>query len=350
MKTKRSIFDFNNFLIINTAFIGDVALSLYLANEIKIIHPKSKISFLTTPIAADLLKPINAIDSIFVYDKKKEGKSLNSIKLKSEMFSKIGMDCIINPHQSFRTSLLTHYVKSEFKIGYKSASLNYVYDYKVVYPKHLNAINRNLELLKAFKEFDEINEISKIDLSFDEEDNDLVDNLLLQNGIVNFDRVVAIAPSSAWLSKEWIESLYVELINLLYASNYKVVLLGSKSDNDKCERILSKTKCINLAGKLSLDLTLMLLSKAKLLISNDSSPVHLAGIVNTPTIEIFGPTSPIFGFGPSSNKFTIIENNNLKCRPCNIHGENLCPLGTHECMFSIKPEAVINEVEKIFIA
>jgi heptosyltransferase-2 len=347
MNYKKSIFDFNNFLIINTAFIGDVALSVYLANEIKIKHPNSNISFLTTPNSSSLLKPIKAIDSIFIYNKNNEGKSLSSIKTKADMLSKLSINCIINPHQSFRTSLLTHYIKSDYKIGYKSASLNFVYNYKIEYKKNRHSIFRNLELLKGFKEFDNISEYSKVELSFNETDLELVDNILLQNGVSDLNRVVAIAPTSAWKTKEWIESHFIDLCKKLKEKKYEVVLIGSKSDFEKCQRISDETFSSNLTGKLDLDQTLILLSNSKLLISNDSSPVHLAGIVNTPTIEIFGPTSPIFGFGPSSDKFKIIENNKLKCRPCNIHGENICPLGTHECMTSLSPDDIMKEIENI---
>ncbi len=345
--TKKSIFDFDNFLIINTAFIGDVALSIYLANEIKLIHPNSIINFLTTPIASELLKPINSIDSILIYNKKDEGKSFTSIKHKANILSNLGINCVINPHQSFRTSLLTYYIKSDYKIGYKSASMSFVYDCKVEYLLYKHSIYRNLELLKAFSEFGDNSNYNKLLFDFQSDEFEYIDNLFLQNNFNNQDKIIAIAPSSVWKAKEWLESNFIELINLIQKNNYKVILIGSENDKTKCENIANKSNSISFAGKLKLDLTLILLSKVKLLISNDSSPVHLAGLVNTPTIEIFGPTSPIFGFSPSSDKFKVIENNELKCRPCNIHGENTCPLSNHECMKSITPNNIFDEITKL---
>jgi heptosyltransferase-2 len=89
------------------------------------------------------------------------------------------------------------------------------------------------------------------------------------------------------------------------------------------------------------------MQKAKMVITNDSGPIHFAGLAKCPTIAIFGPTTPKFGFAPTGVNDIIIENKNLKCRPCAIHGSNSCPLGTHECMTSILPDLVYKEIQRI---
>ena len=72
----------------------------------------------------------------------------------------------------------------------------------------------------------------------------------------------------------------------------------------------------------------------------------MAVAFNTPVIDIYGPTVKDFGFYPYRNGI-VIEINNLKCRPCGLHGHNSCPIGTHECMEKITPNMVIEGVYKI---
>jgi heptosyltransferase-2 len=52
----------------------------------------------------------------------------------------------------------------------------------------------------------------------------------------------------------------------------------------------------------------------------------------TPTVAIFGPTVPAFGFGPLAPHSTIVENAGLDCRPCDKHGPPACPLQHWKCM------------------
>ena len=70
----------------------------------------------------------------------------------------------------------------------------------------------------------------------------------------------------------------------------------------------------------------------------------MAGLTNCPVVTIFGPTSPIFGFAPSGDNDLVIQNNDLKCRPCHIHGLNECPVKNFECMKSIKSEYVFDKI------
>ena len=77
-----------------------------------------------------------------------------------------------------------------------------------------------------------------------------------------------------------------------------------------------------------------LIRRCHLLVTNDSAPQHLASAVNTPTVAIFGPTVPEFGFGPLAEPSAIvgISPQVLACRPCDRHGPQRCPLRHWKCM------------------
>jgi heptosyltransferase II len=90
-----------------------------------------------------------------------------------------------------------------------------------------------------------------------------------------------------------------------------------------------------------------LLGRAKLLVTNDSAPQHLASAMGTPTIAIFGPTVEEFGFGPLAPNSISLGLDALACRPCHHHGPPRCPLGHWRCMRELGVDAVALAVDEV---
>jgi heptosyltransferase-2 len=88
---------------------------------------------------------------------------------------------------------------------------------------------------------------------------------------------------------------------------------------------------MNLAGKLTLLQSAALMAGAQHNYVNDSGPLHLASATNAPVSAFFCSTIPEFGFGPLSDKASIIEVQGLDCRPCGLHGHKSCPKGHFRC-------------------
>jgi heptosyltransferase-2 len=108
------------------------------------------------------------------------------------------------------------------------------------------------------------------------------------------------------------------------------------------EEIVGATtgQAVDATGRLTLLASAELIGRAALLVTNDSAPLHLASAMNTPTIAVFGPTVPEFGFGPLADPSTVVGRDSLACRPCDRHGPQKCPLGHWSCMREISPESV----------
>jgi heptosyltransferase II len=69
--------------------------------------------------------------------------------------------------------------------------------------------------------------------------------------------------------------------------------------------------------------------------------------MNTPTVAVFGPTVPAFGFGPLAEKSVVAEHVALECRPCHPHGPRVCPLGHWRCMRDVSVAAVLERLATI---
>jgi heptosyltransferase-2 len=171
-------------------------------------------------------------------------------------------------------------------------------------------------------------------------DREKVDGLLRRSGSYG-DPFVALAPGSAWGTKRW--PYYVELAKRLVADDFKVAVIGSKPDSAIAAEIsesLPKGSVINAVDFLPLLASAELIGRAQAIVTNDSAPQHLASAMGTPTLTIFGPTVPEFGFGPLADRHVVAGHESLNCRPCDRHGPKRCPLGHWRCMRELTPEYV----------
>jgi len=152
------------------------------------------------------------------------------------------------------------------------------------------------------------------------------------------------------LSTRWPAQNYAELTRKLENKGYFIVLTGEKNDMDYVREFMASNKFTNrvkdLSGKLDLGCLIVLLKKARLLVTNDSGPLHLAVSIGTPTVSLFGPETP--------ERFGAVDNNKHKafyagiyCSPClNVLNQKtaLCN-GDNECMRKIPVKDILEAVE-----
>jgi heptosyltransferase-2 len=170
-----------------------------------------------------------------------------------------------------------------------------------------------------------------------------VDSLLRDAAHDADEPLIALAPGSVWGTKRW--PGYIELAGAL-GGDARLVIVGSAADAPLAAEIIRGAgshgaRTIDATGKLSLLASAELIARAAALVTNDSAPLHLASAMGTPTIAVFGPTVPAFGFGPLAPRSAIAEVMGLPCRPCDRHGPQRCPLGHWRCMREITPDRVV---------
>jgi len=158
---------------------------------------------------------------------------------------------------------------------------------------------------------------------------------------------ILIAPGASWRVKRWSPEGFASVALHFAREGFRAVLTGGKDDVPLSREVASLAPgSLDLAGRLSLPEFMGLVGLAKLVVSGDSAPVHAAGVFGTPCVAIYGPTVREMGFWPLSHKSLIVEVS-LDCRPCKARAERPCPLGHHDCMRRISPEAVIRACEEL---
>jgi heptosyltransferase-2 len=179
------------------------------------------------------------------------------------------------------------------------------------------------------------------------EDQCIVDETLRGAGIAA--PGVALAPGSIWGTKRW---PHFARLGAALASRTPIVVVGSADDaalgGAICDAVTEAGgRAVNTCGTLTLRQSAAVIARARLLVTNDSAPLHLATAVGTPVVALFGPTIVEFGFGPIAEGDMALGIATLRCRPCSAHGPAVCPLGHHRCMNDLSVATVLKAVEEI---
>ncbi len=337
-----------NILVIQTAFLGDVILTLPLVQAVKKYLPSSRITFVVVPRAAELLAHHPSIDEVLVFDKRGTDKGVKGLLRMAMTVKKRKFDTAFIPHRSLRSAMLAFMGKIAQRIGFDKGAGRFLLTHVVNYEPSLHEIRRNLRLIEAI-DADSNSEIFPL-LYPSDDDRSGVDRLLAINTVRREMTLVGIAPGTVWKTKQWPPERYIELVEKLTSKGCGIALIGGKEDAELCQRIAqspSRRAIVVAAGKLSLLQSAELIRRCRVLVCNDSAPMHLAGAVRTPVVALFGATVPEFGFAPFGDSDIIMETKGLKCRPCSIHGGDVCPIRTFECMMNISSDAVYKKVLQI---
>lgn len=324
------------FLVIQTAFLGDVILATSVAEKLHQFFPTDEIDFLLRKGNEGVFENHPFIKEVIVLEKKKNKlKNLFSI---ASVVRKKKYDCVINLHRFGSSGFITWRSGAKEKIGFDKNPFSFCYTKKVTHEigngKH--EVERNNELIAHLTDPVAV----KPKLYPSEKD--------FQSVAFKTLNYICIAPASVWLTKQFPKEKWIELINSL-EENIIVYLIGAKNDFALCEEIKSKTESRksvilnNLSGKLSLLQTAALIKNAKMNYVNDSAPMHIASAMNAPTTAIFCSTIPAFGFGPLSDSSKIIETKTkLDCRPCGLHGYRECPEKHFKCALQINTKEILS--------
>lgn len=328
-------------LIIHTAFIGDIVLSTPLVRKIKESYPDSYLAYVTTPVGASILKNNPYINEIIEYDKRGAHKGLRGIYELGKRLRYENFNLVITPHRYLRSSFLSWLSRSPIRKGYDIAAGKFFFTEKIHYDKSKHEVEKLLSFVDSPKTNGKRYEI---ELFPDKNSMEKIANIWKSNNLEN-KKVVAIAPGSKWFTKQWPVEYFNEVITeISKEKNIGIVVVGGK---DEVSIPINKEKVIDLRGKTSLLDFAEVLKNVDVVVTNDSSPIHIASSSpKTRIIALFGPTVKEFGFFPWSKNSEVMEVNNLSCRPCGIHGGNKCPEGHFKCMKEITPQKVVDAIKR----
>jgi heptosyltransferase-2 len=326
-------------LVIQTAFLGDVVLTTPLLAALAARH--GPVDVVTTPGAAPLLETHPAVRRVIPYDKRGRDRGLAGFVRLARRLAAVRYEVAYLPHRSLRTALLARLARVPRRIGFADG-WPLLYTEALPRPRDGHESDRLLGLgggapSGAFPPR----------LYPTQEDERIVAGFLERAGVRGGD-FVALAPGSIWGSKRW--PYYKELASRL-AQREPVAIVGGSEDAALGEEIAAAVRrsggqAVDACGRLTLRQSAALIGRARVLVTNDSAPLHLASALGTPVVALFGPTIPEFGFGPIGEGNVTLAVADLACRPCSDHGPPACPLGHHRCMKELHVATVLAAIEE----
>jgi heptosyltransferase-2 len=334
-----------NILIVQTAFLGDVVLTLPLLQTVKQRFPAANIDMVVTPQAAGLLANRPDLRKAIVFDKRGKDTGIGGLLRLAALLRAGTYQLALVPHRSIRSAALVRFARVTRRIGFTTSAGGFLLTDRVRYEKKNHEVTRNLSLLLPLGI--DIQEKVYPDLYPSDSDTRLVGQLLDNAGIDVNATLIGIAPGTVWNTKRWLKERFIELMIRLQQSGYAVALIGGTEDKQLCDEIVRSALPGNIAscaGKLTLLQSSSLIKRCRVVISNDSAPMHLAVASRTPVVVIYGATVPEFGFAPYGKQDVIVETSGLSCRPCSIHGGERCPIETFDCMKRITADEVFRKV------
>jgi heptosyltransferase-2 len=316
----RTSASFANILIVRIDRMGDLILTLPLIDNLKLALPESSISIVVRPYLKELAELIKSIDHIEVYDK---------IIPAAGKIRRAGYDLAIDMHCDYRldSAFLAYIsaapVRAGFRFGFKELFFTHTAD--PLGSPGKNMARLNLELLKRLQ----------IPVT--------VDTPKLGPGTGGGkDDIIAIHPGGFYATQRWDKSSFALLAKkLLGTYPLKIVVLGAPGEKDLVNDIVAEINDGRATARLTDIKTLIsVLSGCKLLICNNSGPLHLAGALGAPVVSLMGPTDPL-RYSPAGKQAAVIRKG-LACSPCS-KGE----CSSHACMKAISIEDVFQAVKVI---
>ncbi|TNE54822.1 MAG: glycosyltransferase family 9 protein [Bacteroidetes bacterium] len=316
------------FLIIQTAFIGDVILATPLITELHRIYPDSEIDLLVKKGNEILLEGNPYVRHIISFDKStSKRKSLKHL-LKGIRAEKY--DEVINLHRFGSSGILTAFSGAPSRVGFDKNPFSFRYTKKVRHQIEggVHEVERNLQCIAHH------GAQSLVRPSIYPKQEIFESIRKFQTG-----PYICMAPASVWFTKQLPREKWIELIQQ-QANDQQIYLLGGPDDQELCQRIVNEAthpNCRSLCGQLSILESAALMSGALMNYVNDSGPLHFCSAMNAPVTAFFCSTTPDFGFGPLSDNSRILEANpSPSCKPCGLHGHKACPKVHFKCGFEIK--------------
>lgn len=323
-------------LLIRFTALGDVAMLAPIVREVAEQRPHDEFHVMSMPFCAPLFDEIAPNVNFIGRNIKKDYKGIPGIYRLFKELDAMRFDFVCDMHDVLRTKVL----RLLFRIhGYKVFKINKHRAFR----KEITAPEGKKVLRQLPTSFDNYREVLR-NVFPDLKECDYEAISTKGNSPV---KRIGIAPFAAHEGKIFPIGKMEQLVSLLSRDVEDVFLFGGGGkEKETMTSWAEKYAHVHLASETHKGLReeLKLMKTLDVMLSMDSANMHLASLVGTRVVSIWGATHPYAGFlGWRQSQDDCVQLD-LPCRPCSIYGNKPCLFGDHRCMKNITPEMVRNKV------
>jgi lipopolysaccharide heptosyltransferase II len=337
--------DYRHILFIKPSSLGDIVHAMPTCAAIRRAYPKARLTWLVKREWAGLVERIDGVDRVWPVESTLKGWLSQVPLLRAERF-----DLVVDLQGLFRSAAIGWLSGSPLLVGFANGREGspWLYSRRVPVPQlEMHAVDRYLLVAKAVGAVG--SSAPEFRFRIPQADHDEVDRLLSRSGVTPGTSWVAMNVSARWPTKRWPAASFAEVADRLQQEGCgAVVMIGGPDERADVAAVsgMMKTPAINLAGSTTVGLLPALLSKASLLITNDSGPMHIAAAAGTPVVALFGPTSAVLT-GPYGAGHRVLTGQ-VPCSPC---FSRVCRHSPEmECLHLIKPNNVAEAARHVLTA
>ncbi len=331
-------------LVVCPNWLGDVLFATPFIRAVKRSYPDSELDVLLPSRVKDVLRNNPHIRETLTYNERMNVVSFfGSLCLLAKLRGR-SYDAGILLTPSKTKSRLLHAAGIRIRAGYAQAGKDEAMTHRVPTPP--NEVHKIDYFLNLATELGLQNRSREMDFFPDEPSCLSLQSKLRVAGVEADAPYVVIHIGGNWLLKRWPLSYFAMWVKLwLEAQKGYVVICGTSSEEELSSRLsdgLSDKRLVSLCGQTTLAELSWLLKGARLVVSNDSGPAHLAATQKTPMIGLFGPTLASLTGPVSSGPLHIFQARVGCAVPCYY---KTC--SDHLCMRSIPPLSVFQKAQEM---
>lgn len=340
-------------LVIRLDHIGDVLMTTPFIKSLKKNFPNASTTVVIKDQTFDIVRHNPYIDKIKVYNAwwtigKNERVMKNGIvdftnfvmELKREEYD-LGFDL----RGDFRNIMMMYLAGAKRRIGYANKGGGFMLTDSFDYGRDEHEIDKNIGLLRVINMRDTYQEP---EIFVSEEDEKRAEDILGRMAIREGKITIGVHAGGASFYKRWPPEKFIELIKLLKKDrDTQILMFGAQNERDIVEKIMENVEGngIYVMPELTLCQMAAVFRKCRLLICNDSGPMHVGIATRTPVVAIFGPSYPS-RFGPKDLEMNRVVKPPIGCSPC-WHPDNNIGCKDRKCLKSITAEQVFKAVKEL---
>jgi lipopolysaccharide heptosyltransferase I len=338
--------EYKRILIVKPSSLGDIIHAIPVLHLLRRRFPQADLAWFIHEKWADIIRGHPDLNELIAWSFR-----WSQLPGLFKIFRERRFDLAVDLQGLFRSGVISYLSGAPVRVGFKNGREGspLFYTHKISVPQHpIHAIDRYL-LAAQFLGAVPSDAVCTIPIS--SVDERFVDHLLHGSGLSPAQHFVALSPTARWRTKRWPIDRFSRLTDLVQESGTTVVIIGGEGDIPEIRRMQSsmKTHPVVVAGKTTLKQLAALLKRARLLVTNDSGPMHLAVAVGTPVVALFGPTDPIRtgpyrGIAGQLHTTHTIIRRSVECSPCL---SRYCKVNDHRCMMQIGVEEVLEQIKKV---
>lgn len=338
--------------IINLGGIGDILLSAPSLRALRELYPQARISLMAVPRVFELVKDFSFIDESFVfYVDGGAGKIFKNLETLLNLRKKhfdlaVNMRTLVSRRSALKIKFLLEIINPEIKAGRDTEGRGGFFDIKIPEKDfgEKYEMEYDIEMVRALG--GEVRD-KGIDFKIDEDSFKRVDRILEKGGVSRGDILIGIHPGGM-PSRRWpMENFSKIIAEISPKIKCRFIITGGKEDLPLARKLIKITgaELINTAGIFNIKELGALITRCRVYIANDTGPMHLAAILKTPLVAIFGP-GDIIRYDPRriSDKAMVLYKK-MDCAPCN---KVTCK--SPECLKAISPEEAVEAVLELLKA